>query len=359
MRILKYIFLLIILGLLALFVFIATKDGKYSISESRIIALKTATLFEYVNDYKNWKDFFQFKSDSSSMQYTYPSNTSGVGSFFNWENGLNEGEIKTNYLKENDSIALKVNWNGNISESNITFKDTVGGTKISWNCNGKQDFSGKLVSFFNGGIENQLRTNFQKSLAKLAIILTKEINTYTISVDQVVSLNKIYYIKRKSNSKLEDFNLKLRKEIPLILQFVKDNEVASFGSPFAVFETYKQSNPVLKYALGLPLKEKIYTTPESEITVDSIMPHQALKITLKGDYSHTNEAWDKGLEYIKKNNLEINTARNYREVYTKSRTDVNNPSQWITEIYIPVGKAAEKTTTMPQTSPISNEELVE
>ena len=359
MRILKYIFLLIILGSLALFVFIATKDGKYNISESKVIALNKATLFEYVNDYKNWEDFCRFKSDSSAIKYAYPSKTTGMGSFFSWKNGLNEGEIKTIYLKENDSIALKAKWNGNISDSNITFKDTAGGTKVRWNCNGKQDFSGKLFSFFNGGIENQLKTNFQKCLAKLEVVLTKEINTYSISIEQVVSVNKTYYIKRKSYSKLEDFNLKLQKEMPLILQFVKENDLTTFGNPFAIFEGYKQSNPILKYALGLPLKDKIFTTPESEITVDSIMPHQALKIILNGDYSHSNEAWEKGLAFLKKNNLEINPAGNYREVYTKSRTSVKNPSQWVTEVYIPVGKAIEKPKNIPQTIPLPKEELVE
>lgn len=360
MRIIKYIFLLIVLGLLALFVFIATKDGKYELSESRMISLKKSTLFDYVNDYKNWEDFFVIKNDSSAVQYNYSKITTGIGSSFNWKNGLDEGEIKTIYLKENDSIAQKVNWFGTNSDANITFKDTIGGTIVKWNCSGNQDFIAKLFSVFYGGIENQLQTNFQKSLNQLDVILTKELNTYSITINEIIDINKIYYIKRKSISKNLDYNLKLKKEIPLLLEFVKENEVPGFGSPFTVFEESINKNDILKYALSLPLKEKIYTTPESEFTIDSIMPHKALKIILKGDYSHRIEAWNKGLAYLKKNNLEENITEKYREVYFKNKTDIKNPSQWITDIYIPISyKKIEKPKVKVQTDSILIKEPIE
>jgi len=354
MRILKYIFLLLILALLALFVFVATKEGKYTISESKIIALKKATLFDYVNEYKNWEDFCQFKNDSSEMVFTYPEKTSGSGSSFRWKNGLQNGELKTIYLKKHDSIAIKMNWNDNHSDFSITFKDTVGGTKVTWNSSGIQDFRGKLFSLFYGGIENQLRTNYQKSLAKLALVLSKEINTYSISIQEVVSVRKSYYIKRKSTSKMIDFHVKLQNEMPLILEFVKDNGVATFGHSFTVFDLYKSKNN-LNYAIGIPIKDKIFTTPESEFTVDSITPHQALKVILNGDYSHINEARDKGMDFLKKNNLIESAIGKYREIYIRSRTDVKNPSQWITEIYIPViPKTVEKPIVriLPESPPV-------
>jgi effector-binding domain-containing protein len=359
MRILKYIFLLIVLGVVALFVFISTQDGKFTVSESKIIPLKKATLFEYVNEFKNWEDFYRLTIDSSSINFTYPEKTSSFGSSFTWKSGLNEGEIKTIYVKDNDSIAMKTKWNGNLADFNITFKDTIGGTKITWNSSGNQNFSDKLISLFYGGIEKQLQTNFRNSLTNLSASLTKEINTYSISIEQIVSVNKKYYLKRKSTSKFDAFNFKLQKEMPLVLRFANDNGVAFSGSPFTIFEEKNREKNLIKYALCLTVREKIYTTPESEFTIDSIMPHQALKVILKGDYSHTAEAWKKGMDYLNKNNFIENNIGKHREVYTKGRLEVNNPSQWITEIYIAVGeKIVEKPKIISQTEPIS-EELVE
>jgi hypothetical protein len=57
---------------------------------------------------------------------------------------------------------------------------------------------------------------------------------------------------------------------------------------------------------------------------------------LTGDYSHSKKAWDKTFEYITKNNLTKNTEGSYLELYTKNMEEIANPSQWITEIYIPI-----------------------
>lgn len=336
MRILKYIFLLIVLGLLALFVYVATKDGKYNISESRTILFKKSTLFDYINDYKNWEDFFVFKSDSNAMKFNYLLNSDDKSIAFNWKSGLNEGEIKSIYIKINDSIAQKATWFGMTSDSNFTFKDTIGGTIVKWNCSGTQDLTGKFISIFYGGIENQLRSNFQESLKKLDAVLTNEINTYNITVEQIEEVNKIYFLKRKSITKNLEFSSKIQQELPIILKFVKENNVPSFGKPFTAFDANVKTNNVVNYAISIPLKEKIYTTQDSEFTIDSLIPHQALKIILKGDYSHRKKAWDKGFEYIQKNNLLENKERKYREVYFISKKDVKNPSKWITEIYIPI-----------------------
>ena len=48
------------------------------------------------------------------------------------------------------------------------------------------------------------------------------------------------------------------------------------------------------------------------------------------------KAWDKTFEYISKNNLTKNTEGSYLELYTKNMEEIANPSQWVTEIYIPI-----------------------
>lgn len=336
MRILKYILLLISLIAFALVVFIATKDGSYVVSSSRVIKLDKSTLFQYVNDYKNWEDFCSLKEDNAQIKFTFPENTLGVGGAFSWDGGLESGKMQTIYLKENDSIAQNVTWNGSESKANIIFRDTIGGTKVRWSCKGNQNFTGKFYALFSGGIEKKLTQNFENSLAKLDKVLTNEINTYNISINGLVDVNKIKYLKRRSFSKIPDFYTKVQKQLPLLLKFVEENNVAIIGNPFVAFDSYDIPNNQVKFAIAIPLKEEIFTTPESEFITDSILPYKAVKITLKGDYSHSKEAWDKGIEYIKQNNLEESATGTYQELYTKSRKDIKYPSQWITEIYIPV-----------------------
>jgi predicted transcriptional regulator YdeE len=67
-----------------------------------------------------------------------------------------------------------------------------------------------------------------------------------------------------------------------------------------------------------------------------LKPFTALKTTLTGDYSHTQQAWNKAYQHISKNKLVRNTSQQIIEVYTNNMDDNKSPSKWITEIYVPV-----------------------
>jgi hypothetical protein len=58
MRILKYLFLLLLLAAFAMSMFFATQRGNYDVVRSRIINSQRATLYNYINDYKNWEYFY-------------------------------------------------------------------------------------------------------------------------------------------------------------------------------------------------------------------------------------------------------------------------------------------------------------
>lgn len=336
MRILKYILLLILLISLAFSVYLSTNEGDFSVTKSKVINIDKSILFQYVNEYQNWESFLYL--NDKNMKVSYPKNTVGVGGSFSWTNSNGNGFLETIYLKENDSIAQKFSWNNEVSDAYITFKDTVGGTKVTWNSNGKLNFMGKLDSFFSGGIDKKIGSDFENNLIALEKVLSKEISTYSIDLDGIVEVSHQKYLKRKGESTISGFYTVLQESMPLLYNFVQENNIKTNKQKFVVFDKFDVANDKVEFSIATTLLEIIYTTPESEFTVDSIMPHQALKIRLKGDYSHSKEAWDKGLDYLKKNNLEQNFNGTFREVYVKNKTDVKQPSKWLTEIYIPIKK---------------------
>jgi len=66
----------------------------------------------------------------------------------------------------------------------------------------------------------------------------------------------------------------------------------------------------------------------------------ALKIKLKGDYSHSKEAWDKAYAEIAKHKWQEDQSGKYIEVYKKGPNETRKSSQWVTEIYIPIVEKA-------------------
>jgi effector-binding domain-containing protein len=334
MKILKYILLLILLVVLAFVVYLTTQEGLFSVTKSKVININKASLFHYVSDYQNWYSFYN--SNDTNLAVNVSKNAIGIGSTFSWNGTNDKGVIKTVYLKENDSIAQKVSWNGIDSNAYITFKDTVGGTKVTWSSSGKMNFIEKLKSSLFTEFEDKIGFDYENKLTTLEKILVKEISTYSIDLKGIVDVPHQKFIKYNGESTISDFYSVLQKKMPILQNFIEDNNIKTNHQMFVVFDTYDVAKNKVKYSIASVLQEIIYTTPESEFTVDSIQPHQALKISLKGDYSHRKEAWDKGYDYLKKNNFEQNYSGTFREVYVKNRSDVKQPSQWVTEIYIPV-----------------------
>ena len=167
MRILKYLFLLLLLSLVALSIFIATQKGDFTVERSKIINSPKSAVFNYVNDYKNWEDFGSWAVEDPEMKISYPQNTIGKGGSYSWEGKEGNGDMKTIFVKENDSISQKMNFNGTSSDVFWSFKDTVGGTKVTWKTKGKMSFLFKVYTAFNGGVEKIIGKMYEKSLANL------------------------------------------------------------------------------------------------------------------------------------------------------------------------------------------------
>ncbi|MBL0013160.1 MAG: SRPBCC family protein [Flavobacterium sp.] len=366
MRILKYLFLLFLLAIFASTVYVATLKGDFEVERSIVINSPRTTLFNYINDFRNWETFGSWKKEDSGMTFNYPKNTVGTGGSYSWTGNDNEGEMKTTAVITNQSIRQKMNYNGTEGIVTWQFKDTTGGTKVSWRVKGIMSFKCKVSSIFSGGADQVFGAMYEKSLANLGKTIDYEMKTYKIKVDGAVKKSGTFYLKQTITSKISNVPHNLRILIPKMIHFFAKNQLVMYGKPFVIYHTYDMTNGITKLSVCIPVKEEIRTTEESEITSGLLYPFSSVKTTLTGDYSHSKEAWDKTIEYIKKNNFTQNTDVPRVEIYTKNMVQVANPSKWITEIYIPikattitaeVPKKEVQPTVSPTVAPISNTQI--
>ncbi|WP_309641345.1 GyrI-like domain-containing protein [Flavobacterium sp.] len=336
MRILKYLFLLLLLALFASTVYVATLKGDFDVKTTAFIKSPKATLFNYVNDYRNWETFVSWKKEDPKAQFYYPKNTVGNGGSYSWKSADGDGNMKTIALKDSEFIRQTLNINGSESESTWTFKDTLGGTKITWRSKGTMPFKFKMYSLFKGGASQAFGSMQEKTLANLDKTLVYEINTYKIKVDGLVKKTGTFYLKQTITSKISKIPYNLRIMIPQMTRFFGKNHLVMYGKPFVIYHTYDTANGISKLSVCIPVKDEIHTSDGSDITSGLLYPFQAVKTTLIGDYSHTREAWNKTVDYVKKNNLTENTEGAHIEIYSKNMVQIANPSQWVTEIYVPI-----------------------
>lgn len=336
MRIVKYIFLLLLLAIIGASVYIATQKGDFQIERSTVIKVPKEIVFNYVNDYRNWEEWGSWKEDDKSMQFTYPDNTVGLDGSYSWKGSNGDGEMKTTFVKQNDSIAQKVVSGDNQYTSFITFKDTVGGTKVTWGSKGTVDFMSKFHATFNGGIKKMMEIMHERSLNNLNQVITKEISTYNVEVNGIVQKQPTFYIKQTATTKLKDMQSRVNPMLQKMITFFKNNAMKMNGKPFIIYESVDAQAGTITFSVCGPLMEEIFLAPESDISVGKLEGFSALKTTLRGDYSHRDEAIAAAKDHIAKNNIPQNTALKYIDVYVQNASDVKSPSKWVTELLIPV-----------------------
>ena len=336
MKIIKYIFLLLLLAVVGISVYIATQNGEYTIKRSTFIKVPKEVVFNYINDYRNWDQWLDLNADSTDIKFRFPENTIGQDASFSWMNGNEEGQFQSIFVKENDSIAQKMTLDGNVSKSSLTLKDSIGGTKLDWMVQGTADFNTKIKAAFTGGIEVLKSKIFQNSLNNLNAIITKEIKNYSTEVQGMITMEGVFYVKQTATAKMRDLNSKITPMLQKMEIFFKNGNLQMNGKPFVIYESSDTTKGTITFSVCGPLKEEIFVSDPSDVSIAKLEPFTALKTVLKGDYSHRNEAVKKAMNYITKNNISRNTALKYVDIYTINSTDVKSPSQWVTEVLIPI-----------------------
>jgi effector-binding domain-containing protein len=108
------------------------------------------------------------------------------------------------------------------------------------------------------------------------------------------------------------------------------------GAPFAIYyetpETTKPQNLTSKW--GMPIEGN--PDPTVDVMIEAMPEMQIVTCTYMGDYSGAQSAWDKTMKYAEDNGWTLSSPP--MEVYLKGPGETQNPSEWVTEIVLPVMK---------------------
>ena len=349
MKILKYIFLLLLLSFISFSVFIATQKGNFSIEKSKIIHTSKSNVYNYVNDAENWQDFMDHMLGDTSLKGQFYKNTLGKGAKFSWEGSEGAGTIQNISLKENDSIHQKMDWDDSKFKITWIFKDTLGGTKVTVKSVGEMSFSYKIYTALHGGARKIIGDLFDKSLVNLDRSLVYEINTYKIKVNGLVQKLGTPYLYQSFTSKINKVVRNSRIVFPKIIAFCEQNEIERNGKPFIIYHTNDEKSGLAKISLCIPIKEAIITSEGSDILADELESFSAIKTSLYGDYSHTKEALKKSKSYINQKVITPDSPFSHLAIFTIGKTEIKNPSKWKTELYFPVKPKKETPKIVPET----------
>lgn len=337
MRIAKYLLLLLLLLSIAFVVFVATQPNEFDISEEKTIKSPKSKVFNFINDFENWGNWHPELINKQGIKSSFSKLTSGEGAFIDWDGN----RISTSKVFEQDSIYQIEKIDDQNYTTYWTFREENNQTKITWGIKGHLTFKEKMKALLTGSNETKFSSLLTSGLENINNYLVNEFSTFNVIVNGIITREASSYIQQRDSCKISDFQVKAATLLKNINLFVKQNEITTTGDSYIQFKTWDETNDYVVYTACVPIQEEILTTPLSDIRGGYYESFIALKTTLKGDYNHRKEALKKALEFIAENNYIEEKKGEHIEIYkvnNSTTTDKIKPSQFITEILIPVIK---------------------
>ncbi|OIQ20102.1 MAG: hypothetical protein BM557_05365 [Flavobacterium sp. MedPE-SWcel] len=337
MKIVKYLFFLLILIIAAFTVFISTQNTSYNIKQDSVIDLPRNLVYNHVNDYTNWTSINIFPKTNSSTRYIYSEITYGTGATAKWKTGDLKNKLETTKVIEYDSIIQSLYTDKKVSQITWSFKDTLkGATAISIKVKGKLDFKEKVYSLLGNGVKDYLEESIQEGFSKIEHSLKKEVNDYTINIKGKIVKDSTFYIGYPINGNISEINKNTTTVLPKLLRLTDSLNIKTNGAPFIIYDTYNIQSDSASYTVCIPLKESFTQPLSSEFKNDTLQPFTAIKSNLRGHYSHLKETRLKAYRHSVKDSLEIDTIAKYIEVYNNRLNQPQRSSKWITDTFLPI-----------------------
>jgi effector-binding domain-containing protein len=210
------------------------------------------------------------------------------------------------------------------------------GTQVTMNTAGDLQLLDKvLTTIMSTDMDKELGSIYEQSLTNLNKYLQNEMELYTVNVDGRIDYSGGYYLYMSSSSSLKNLSQLQTQMLQSIHSFMDANSIDSYGADMLIYEKFDEEGENAIFSAAVPVKDRIVTAANSRILVGLMEPQSAIKITLKGGYDNLREAWGKGEEYVRTNGLQRSEQPPF-EVYKTDPYKIDNPANYITEIYLPV-----------------------
>jgi hypothetical protein len=162
---------IVVLGVVALVVFILTRPDRFHIERSAAIQAPSATIFPHINDFHRWTAWSPWEKIDPQLQRSYDGPPSGVGASYHWtgNNQVGEGSMKITESVPDRRVGIALEFMKPFRASNVatfTLAPDGAGTRVTWAMDGENTIISKLMSLFMS-MDKMIGTEFEKGLATL------------------------------------------------------------------------------------------------------------------------------------------------------------------------------------------------
>lgn len=319
-------------------IYLATLDGSYNVAKTRVIDADPIVVFNDLNDYRNWKEWGPWYEQDSTIRVQYADNTVGEGGAYTWTSDVEGGgRMKTLKVQKaerlDQEMVFETPFGDMPSEVYWILNKVESGTELTWGIKGELPFFSRFMAT---GMTEQLGPMQERGLELFDKNLQKKLKVYSIDSVGVVDFSGGFYLYVSTSSKINQIGNKTKGMMDHINKFVQDNSIRLTGSPFTLYHKFDQENGTSMFSIGYPVAERI-VAQDADILTGYMERGTYFKTILTGAYTNSKEAWEQAM-FNAENLKEYTVVENGEpfEIYVNDSNNTPNPSQLVTEIYVPV-----------------------
>lgn len=336
MKILKYILIGVLALVAILLIASAFMPAKMTTKRTIVINAPASSVFEEVNEYKNWNKWSPWYALEPTMEQTYSEPSAGQGAWTSWKGKeMGEGKQTITESRPNEYIKTELQFGGMDSKnySDFTFRDSAGATVLEWGFDGAEmPFYMRTMNVMMKGMLDKEFDNGLASLKKLCESKPAEMAKMTYEIHETEMADRIYIAKKDSISweKISEF---YSVNLPAIFEALGKANIEPAGAPSGLFFKWDETTQSAMMAAAIPVKGDAKTTVKGYETI--VVPAgKNLHIAYMGSYDKSGDAHNSMDAYMKEKNME--QVMPVIEEYATDPMHEPDTNKWLTNIYYPV-----------------------
>jgi uncharacterized protein YndB with AHSA1/START domain len=172
---LKKIGLTLLVLIIALLVYAATKPDSFTIQRSASIKAPPEKIYPLISDFRQWSAWSPYEKLDTSMKKTYSGAPSGVGAVYEWEGNSNVGKGRMEIAEATppSKVGIKLDFLSPFeahSRADFTLEPKPDSTTtVTWSVRGPNLYIGKVMSVFVS-MDKMMGKDFEAGLANMKAI---------------------------------------------------------------------------------------------------------------------------------------------------------------------------------------------
>lgn len=339
MKIVKYLFFLLLLIFIGSAIYFGTQDSRFRIEKQTTVNAPASVVFKEVNHLDRWEEWGPWKK-GKDYHFTRAEKTTGEGAAVKWT-GPDKGNLTTTKVIPDTEIEQDISYHTFFGERTAkmswTFLPvTEQETEIQWTINGKHSLMDKIwLALSRKDFDTDWLTRQEKAIAAMERTVIEAMQAYSLNVEGITHYGGGYYMYTSTVSKEQDIHKRMVPVIRQVSSFMEENNIRKAGEPFILYNETDSAGNVI-FSAAIPVREQVITPESATVVAAFLNPITAVKVTLKGGYQHLPEAHSLARAYIRENGYEQDREKKVFEILSVSQNDTPNPAEWITEVYIPI-----------------------